>query len=240
MCHIASPLSPVIDAVAVAVVAGRLGHLGRGVPPGAAGAAAMGRLLNEAAVTTVHDAALLIATMLIVILLVAILLVATLLVAALLVAVAGLGLDIVVTRAATGTLVIVGHGGGLGAVALAVTGELSRKSVLGKSVGVVNGLSLAFATKAAEQASSAALGAVARGIVVVRARAEALLLAVVADEEDLGKNGEAEEETKRVSMARRGKLSNATYMATMATAKQAVCRRHAVRKLGSAVKPLEP
>lgn len=147
-------------------------------------AAAMSRLLDEASVPAVHDAALLVAAML--------------------VAVTGLGLDVVGARAAAGTRNgVVGKGGGLGAVALAITGELRRERVLGEGVGIVDGLRFAPAAEAAKEASSAALGAVARGVVVVRTGPEALLLAVVADEGDFYEDGEGEEEPGKFSTPRR-------------------------------------
>jgi hypothetical protein len=81
-------------------------------------------------------------------------------------------------------------GGGLGGVTLAIV-ELVRGGVRGESVlGIVPGR-----LTAEEAREDAALLRVARSVVVSGARAEALLLAVVAGEGNLGEDREDEEDS---------------------------------------------
>lgn len=111
-----------------------------------------------------------------------------------------LGGGIAVTRLLLGVVggvrvvLIAVDGRGLGGVALAGVVELLRGGVRGK--GVLLGAGPLGA--AAEDAVEEATGAVARGVVVVGAGAEALLLVMVAGEGDLGQDGQDKENTTLV------------------------------------------
>lgn len=125
--------------------------------------------------------------------------------------------------------------------------ELVWHGVLGKHVAFLGGISLAAAEEASKEATGLA-AAGARGVVVLRARAVALFLLVVASQSKLHKDGEDEEDAREgvsfffslfpfdfVIIESRDRE---TYIAIMATARDALCSLQAVWKLGSLVKPL--
>lgn len=131
----------------------------------------------------------------------------------------------------------VADAGGLGVVALA---DLIRVGVGGEGVRGRGGGSLV----AAEAEEAALLGAVARGVVVGRRGAEALLLPTLAGEEDLGQGGEDEEDTGVDVLVMGVWLFSVnavcgvcTYMATMDTASIADSMRQAVLYEGTGTLP---
>lgn len=120
---------------------------------------------------------------------------------------------------------------GVGHVAGASMVELVGMCMLRQRVSIVGvGILVLTAKKLAED-TAATLG-IARGVVVLGTRAETLLLLVVAGQGPFDEDGEDEEETADVSGYNSLFLNNATYMATMETARQAVSSLHAVWNLG--------
>lgn len=111
---------------------------------------------------------------------------------------------------------------------LAVGVKLIRVSVFGQIMTFSGGSSLAATEKATQETT---LGAVARGVVVGGTGTEALLLAVVTGKGNLCKNGQDEENTELLLVLVPILLTRLlkTYMATMATARQADCSLQAVR-----------
>lgn len=92
--------------------------------------------------------------------------------------------DFLLLVVGAGATTIVGHGSSLGSLALTVGLELVRLSVLRKAVRLVVGVLVLVATEAAEETTGGCALCLARAhagsVAVLRARAEALLLAVVA------------------------------------------------------------
>ena len=132
------------------------------------------------------------------------------------------------------------HAGLLGRIASA---QVARRGVLRQRIGIlarICGGALAAETKPAELFPAA----VAFGVVVGRGRAEAPLLAAVADEREADEGGKGEEEAAEepaVSPSARGERGGGkAYMATMDTARHAVSILHACLRLGSAVNPPLP
>lgn len=125
--------------------------------------------------------------------------------------------------------VTVRNGGRLGVVA---GPNLLRGGVFRKLVVEVDRLLLFVAAEEGEKTTT--LAARPRGIVVSGAGAETLLLLAMAGEKDLSEYGKDKEEARfHVSMlvpvinVKSSSAEDKAYMATMETAKQAVCRRHA-------------
>ena len=119
-------------------------------------------------------------------------------------------------------------GSAVSCMTLTVGVKLIGVSVFGQIMTFSSGSSLAATEKATQETT---LGAVAGGVVVGGTRAKALLLAMMTGKGNLCKNRQDEEDTGLLLVLIPILLTVLfeTYMATMATARQADCSLQAVR-----------